>query len=175
MANQLRISILILSLIFSSFSFADNRRHSFFDDLRGEIAEFESACPGDVCQAPFAQQLIYDAQDGINQISAQLQNRLLRIADEQAQSWGDTILEGDYYADGNVRLDSVVAIYRDNQVMAYRISYSERAWNTADCSFDGSEVSLNECHEGRISEGSYVSPSGIVFVNDENRYAEFFD
>lgn len=175
MARQLQISALIFSLLFSSFGLAEDSRHFLFDSLESDVAQFESACPGDVCQNPYSQRLVYDSQGSINELPLQLQRRLGRIANEQAQLWGDTILESDYYADGSARLDSVLALYRDNQLIAYRIEYSERAWNTADCSFDGSEASLNQCQEGRIAESSYVSPEGRVFINNQHGYAQFYN
>lgn len=100
--------------------------------------------------------------------------RLHEVAKEQSNIWADTILEGDYFADGNTELDSVVVYTRGSEVLAYRITYSERAWDTSSCSFDGEELeTLVGCQQGRIRETSFVSGGLTSYTRDLNALAEF--
>ncbi len=66
-----------------------------------------------------------------------VQSKLEKIAFAQAQIWGDTILEGDYYAENEISLDEIEGIYRGRgELVAYRITYSAKSWMTAECEFD---------------------------------------
>lgn len=109
-----------------------------------------------------------------NVIPTAVQVRLATIADDQAQIWGDTILEGDFYAEDEVRLDSVDAILVDAALVGYRITYSSVAFDTSSC-----EVSMQQspvasgCLQGRIFESSYVSPQLESWTRDPEAYAEF--
>lgn len=108
--------------------------------------------------------------DGAQPVLAPLENLAKRIA----HVWGDTILEGDYHSDGATRLDRVEAFYSQDQVVAYRITYSERAWYTGDCGItEQGEYDLKTCQEGRIVESSYVVPDLSDWTNDDMAYAEF--
>ena len=96
------------------------------------------------------------------------------IAFEQAQIWADTILEGDYVADGKTRIDRIFRLYKNNQFLAYMLTYSEKAWDTGTCAYDGLHVStLQGCTEGRIVETSFVSPDFKEFFYNEKTYAKF--
>lgn len=100
--------------------------------------------------------------------------RLQEIAEDQANIWADTILEGDYFADGETRLDEVVAFLRGGEVVAYRVTYSERAWDTSECAFDGGDLeTLFGCKQGRITESSFVSASFESYTRDMRALAEF--
>lgn len=144
------------------------------DKFYEEAAHFENACKNaPTCKAPYRRQVVYSVTEGKNKISQDLQKSLQKIAFEQAQIWGDTILEGDYVADGNTRLDEVTAYYKSNKIVGYKIQYSEKAWYTGDCNYDGKQESLKECRQGRISEVSYVSPDLMTYFSDEERYAQF--
>lgn len=96
------------------------------------------------------------------------------VAKQQAKIWADTILEGDYSAAGDTRVDRVEAVFDQTsgqeQLVAYRIVYSEKAWYTADCDpRRGKEL----CEEGRIEEASFVSPSVESWMRDDSAYADF--
>lgn len=102
--------------------------------------------------------------------------KLHKIAQSQAQIWADTILEGDYEADGQTVLDRVEEIQFKGRLVAYRITYSERAWYIGSCDYDYEDKSkLASCAEGRISEASFVSSSLTSWTRDSNAYAEFAD
>ncbi|RZA13787.1 MAG: hypothetical protein EOP10_29200 [Proteobacteria bacterium] len=96
------------------------------------------------------------------------------VAKEQAKIWADTILEGDYSAAGDTRLDQVEAVFEQasgaEQLIAYRIIYSEKAWYTADCD---PRRGKDLCEEGRIEEASFVSPTTESWMRDDSAYADF--
>lgn len=143
------------------------------DKFYEEAARFETACVQDSCAAPYTRKVIYSQNPQPASTSGDVTQRLTEVAFDQAQIWGDTILEGDYHSEGKTRLDEVVAFYKDNKVVGYKIQYSEKAWYTGECNFDGSNDSLQTCQEGRIIEGSYVSADTLTYFSDEERYAEF--
>ena len=115
----------------------------------------------------------YQTKDLIR-LPSQVYQNLKKVAFDQAQIWGDTILEGDYAADGKTELDQVLVIKQDAKIVGYAISYSERAWYTGHCAYISQRPSsLANCEEGRIHETSFVTPN----LNDaqvaQNQFAEF--
>ncbi|MNJ91320.1 hypothetical protein D3C87_89710 [compost metagenome] len=162
----------ILTLFVSSMALADEmgpNGDKFYEDA----ARFETACQTDPCKTPYSRQLVYNQKTKANKMTPEITQRLRAVAFDQAQTWGDTILGGDYYAAGRTRLDEVVAYYKKDKLIGYKIRYSEKAWYTADCGFDGTRNSLKECKTGRIIEGSYVSADTLTYFSDEEKYAEF--
>ncbi len=110
----------------------------------------------------------------LQRIPGGLRTKLQQLAYDQAQIWGDTILEGDFAADGNVQLDTVVIIRAQNRVIGYGIRYSERAWYIGDCLYNFKDPeSLRTCREGRIVESSFVSTDLQEAEVDENQFADF--
>lgn len=117
---------------------------------------------------------VLDRETGLSDLDDNTILKLQEAAKSQAGIWGDTILEGDYFADGATELDRVVAYVRGGEVIAYRITYSERAWDTSDCAFDGDEMeTLFGCTPGRISESSFVSTGLTSFTRDMEHLATF--
>lgn len=99
---------------------------------------------------------------------------LKQIAEEQAQVWADTILEGDYAANGNTELGMVHAIYQQGELRAYHIFFFEKAWFTGDCNYDGENPnSLQSCQRGTINEAAFVDANLKAVLPDEDHYAEF--
>jgi hypothetical protein len=143
------------------------------DKFYEAAAHFENACMNGPCQGDYTKKLIYDQKRKFNKLSEKEQARMKSVAVDQAQVWGDTILEGDYFASGRVRLDQVVAFYKADELVGYKIQYSEKAWYTGECQFNGKRETLKDCQEGRIVEGSYVSPDTQTYFSDEERSAKF--
>jgi hypothetical protein len=143
------------------------------DKFYDEAAHFTNACSHGPCKAPYSAMLVYSANPRLNKLSTEQTDMLRAVAQYQAQIWGDTILEGDFHSAGRTRLDSAVVYFKGEKVVGFTIRYSEKAWNTSECRFDGTKDSLKDCKEGRISEESYVSPDFQTFFTDENRQAGF--
>ncbi len=148
-----KLVLFSLSLI-ASAARAD-RRGSDAREFIPVLKSFIRTCSETSCQA----RQIYSRDKQVSLISDM--TPFEKIAWEQAQVWADTILEGDYQAEGETRLDAVFALYRDGQLIGYRIVYSERAWD------------MVTRESGRIVEASFISPSLKTYVTDENQFAEF--
>lgn len=137
------------------------------------IQNFRASCATD-CKAPYKMKVIFDLAGSVNETDENLRLQLLQVAIDQAQVWGDTILEGDYYSEGHTRLDSVAVLFQGEHLIGYRIVYSEKAWSIADCDFDGAdERTLTNCSEGRIQEATFVSADFKNYFRDENEFADF--
>lgn len=164
--------VLFASLLIGATSFADEMGPNG-DKFYEEAARFENACSQVECAAPYSRKVVYTQASHSPATTPEKTKRLKEIAFDQAQIWGDTILEGDYHSAGRTRLDEVVAYYKYNAVVGYKIKYSEKAWYVGSCDFDGSQESLKGCDEGRIVEGSYVSADTLTYFSDEEKYASF--
>ncbi len=105
-----------------------------------------------------------------NELPAAIYDRLTTIVEDQAQIWGDTILEGDYYAEEAVKLDSIELVRANDIFLGYRVTYSSVAFETADCR---PEDDMQSCTKGRIVESSFVSPNLNSWIRDERAMAEF--
>lgn len=166
------LAFMVLCSVFFNMTIASAAQENGFEK---EAQNYYQACKSSPCVAPYANDLIYSVQGNLkNRISEELKNKLADVALDQAGVWGDTILEGDYAADGNTQLDAVEVMYKHNQAIGYKITYSEKAWYTGDCQFDGENAALlNECSPGRIVESSYVSLDLSDYFSDDDTYASF--
>jgi hypothetical protein len=169
---QIRKKIVYWGLIILTSSVSDaaqNKRLKF----EAEAVQFTSFCSDEKCVKPFEKKLIYNFVSSIK-IDVAFEKILFNIAKKQAQIWGDTILEGDFAAAGSTRLDRAYALFKNKQLFGYLITYSEKAWNTSNCSYDGiNDATLSGCTEGRISESVYVSADYTDYFIDDKMFAEF--
>lgn len=119
-------------------------------------------------------QTVYDQQTGLIRLPREIVESLAKVSRSQSNIWADTILEGEYEADGNTRLDRIEAMFKGESLIAYRVTYSEKAWYLMGCQYDyQNKATLEGCQEGRIVESSYVSPGFTSWMRDEQAYAEF--
>jgi len=164
---------LILNLL-TTAAFADsNGPRKIERAFYNLIQDFRASCATD-CKAPYKMKVIFDLAGSVSEANENLRLQLLQVAVDQAQVWGDTILEGDYYSEGHTRLDSVAVLFQEERLIGYRIVYSERAWFIADCDFDGADDrTLTGCSEGRIHEATFVSADFKNYFRDENEFADF--
>jgi|GEM_PF-2696380 len=110
----------------------------------------------------------------LRQLPQQFQKALYEIAYVQAQIWGDTILEGDFFTDGKVQVQKVKVLYKGQTRVGFSITYYEKAWYTGDCDFQvGKPDSLRSCRPGHIVESSFVSTNATEAQVDENQFAKF--
>jgi len=143
-------------------------------EFMAEVDAMSDACPQDHCAPPYQILVAFDRINQVNNLKPKDLQQFNRIAFKQAQIWGDTILEGDYYADGETQLDAVEILQKNGKTIGYRISYSETAWFTSDCDFDYDNLeTLKNCPQGIITERSYVSLDKKTFFRDNRSFAEF--
>jgi hypothetical protein len=122
----------------------------------------------------------FAADEYVGESLRELKNypELLVIAKRMTNAWGDTILEGEYVADGNTQLESVVIIKREwSQPTLYYITYFERAlWiGSEGCARNQHNKKYNDkCAKGRLVESVVVSLDLNLLMTlpeDENREA----
>jgi hypothetical protein len=139
-----------------------------------EVTKYEIFCKNESnCQGEYQNEVVFSLREQLNKIGIANSEVLKKISIDQAQIWGDTILEGDYVADGQTRLDQASALYKNRELIGYKIKYSEKAWYVGNCEYNGSESSLVDCDAGRIIEVSYVSADLQTFFVDEEQTASF--
>lgn len=140
------------------------------------IQTYKANCTKTECNKPFRELSIF--KDGVRSafISRGDVNRLEKIAAKQAYIWMDTILAGDYHADGYTVLEEVIAIFKGSKIVAYKIDYSERAWYVGLCDWNpDDETSLMYCPEGKIHESSYVAPDLKTYIRNDDDIADFYN
>ncbi len=170
---KLNILFSLVLLMSPNLSWADKMGPNG-DKFYEAAARFEGACGQQTeCRPPFSRKVLYSQKSRVNKLSDSVRVDLKAVVDYQTQIWGDTILEGDYVASGRPRLDEVIAYYRDSELQGYKMRYSEKAWYTGECAYNGTRASLANCKEGRIAETSYVSPDMETFFSDEEQFAQF--
>jgi hypothetical protein len=165
MLNLLKVLLIFLGLLkFSPPLWAA--------DFTKEIEKLAASCSKHMCKDPYAKVNLY--QHPAPKELFPLLKTFEAIAFEHAQIWGDTILEGDYAADGKTRLDLVFALYKNSLLIGYLITYSEKAWDTSRCKYDGiNNDTLVDCQPGRIIESVYLSKNFKEYYHAENTYADF--
>lgn len=125
-----------------------------------------------VRKAVRADEVVFEAVDPVsNLVAPHARIRLEEISFDQAQIWADTILEGEYLAESEVRLDSIEIARSGELFLGYRITYSSVAYETMDCD---SDRQLESCIAGRIVESTFVSPNLQSWIRDDRHLAEFF-
>ena len=166
-------SIVALSFGLTTSAFADNsgENSKAFED---RIVSYQKYCEGG-CKNPFSEKAAFEfAEADQSKLAKVTRDTLEKVAFDQAQIWGDTILEGDYVAEGKTQLDRVFAIYENGQFLGYKIRYSEQAWYVGECDYNQDDRStLKDCTEGRIHESSFVSPDFSTYFRDESDLADF--
>jgi hypothetical protein len=146
--------LLSLTILLGSQAFAT----SASENLKSIAQEIRRHCDDRMCRSGYEYRLVYNfGTDGA--LPAPIVRTLESIAKNQAQIWGDTILEGDYQSKGDTRLDQIKVVRRGNRVLAYRIVYSETARDPRGL--------------GRIVEASWVHPDFRTSVTDDDQPATF--
>lgn len=157
------ISLMVTTICLAKPVFAEQQQQKSFQDV---AVQFSVACVKDECDKPFTKTVV--------EPNPLLKSYFSIIAKKQAQVWGDTILEGDYVAAGDTKLDQVRELKINGSLAGYLITYSETAWNISDCAYDGLHPeSLKDCVHGRIVESSYVSLDLREYFYDDSTSAVF--
>lgn len=167
-------SLLVLILLMSQQIFAQSQQELARANEVAKAFQF-SGCmqvSSGACRSGYNVQTFIGQQ--FQQLPLQVQKALYDIAHVQAQIWGDTILEGDFFADGKVQVQKVKVLYKGQRRVGFSITYYERAWYTGDCDFQHNRPeSLRSCRPGHIVESSFVSTNATEAQVDENQFAKF--
>ncbi|HEY8269844.1 MAG TPA: hypothetical protein VIG33_03085 [Pseudobdellovibrionaceae bacterium] len=170
--KSLFFALVILSVTMSVGNAQTDSEERTEKEFYSLIENYLHSCSGH-CQAPFQSKMAFNIRQPERSIlSEEVKSNLKRVASSQAQIWGDTILEGDYYSAGHTQLDSVLVLFKNEILIGYKITYSERAWFIGDCDFDSNdEETLKNCNEGHIHESTFVSPDFNTFFSED--FADF--
>lgn len=78
----------------------------------------------------------------LNQFKDIEKTRFNEITDQEQSIWFDTILEGDYQLGADdLGIDQINKVYNENNLpVAYRIQFSQDAFDTATCDYDSEYV-----------------------------------
>lgn len=172
------ISIISASLLLTQAAHAQFRVNNY-KKLQEVIELYKHNCDeneeAQTCRDELSTEMVFHANDVVpTKIDSLTLDALKKIAEEQAQVWADTILEGDYTANGQTELGMVQAIYQNGQLRAYHLFFFEKAWYTGDCNYDyENPKSLQSCQRGQINEAAFVSANLKTVLPDEDHYAEF--
>lgn len=138
------------------------------------IEKLQLLCPKLQCQCQIQVQPIYQNQRFyISPAPTKHFQVLNHRAFELVQAWGDTILESDYVVSGDIRMDSIHAIYYQNNLIAYKIIYSMKSYSLTRC--PQARQSVSNCAAGRIYEGSFISADFDHAVIDKNQVAKYYN
>ena len=127
------------------------------DELKAAIQNVQRHCGPEFCRAGFEYKLVVEGHR--SSLPDPVARALAMHAKSQAQIWGDTILEGDYEAKGDTRIDRVFAVRGGGRLVAYRVFFSETARSP-----EG---------PGRIVEAVWVHPNLKTALGDESMTATF--
>lgn len=165
---------LILIFLFAAMnSFADN----YFVGSRQfmELMEnYKQSC-NEVCQKPFHQIVLYKhGKENLVLLSKSELKAFKKIANNQAYIWIDTILEDNYHADGDTKIEEIVGVFRSGDLVGYKVRYFEKAWYIGGCRYDGDVSTLSRCLPGVIKETSFVSTDFKTYVRNNDEIATFY-
>lgn len=173
--KKLMLSLLVAANLISINAFADKQfvgANKFYD----LIADYKTVCKPNECIKPYREVVIYDEHIRDLFLSKYELMKLQRIAGKQAYIWIDTVLQGDFHADGKTVLEEVIAIFKGSSLVAYKIDYSENAWYIGACNWDReSDAGLASCPAGKIHESSYVSPDFKTYIRNDDDIAAFYN
>lgn len=161
----MRILLSLLSvLLFQSFALADANHTQLISYLQKHRGLQISSVEG---------REILNWDRNLFAIDESLHEQLLSIAQSQSEIWGDTILEGDVAALGDIELIGVEELWSDQDIEGYRITYAQRGWDTSTCDLSraGSDDYQNpetfaQCAEGKIIESAYVTGDLSTYFAD---------
>ncbi|AFX99981.1 hypothetical protein [Bdellovibrio bacteriovorus] len=172
--KKLMTGLLLAVNLISFNAFADKQfvgANKFYD----LIEDYKTVCKSAECAKPYRERIIYTNGVRDSFLTKFQFERLERISDKQAFIWMDTVLQGDYHADGKTVLEEVVAIFKGSVVVAYKVDYSQMAWYVGACGWNGETLAgLENCPMGKIHESSYVSPDFKTYIRNDDDIASFY-
>lgn len=110
-----------------------------------------------------------------HELPESLERQLIARAISTAENhWPDTILEGPYETDFNIRVNQIEKLTRDRKTIGYRLIVSAKAWEIDSCEYDPiSQPDLNRCPPGHIVEALFISSDLKEVFVDDKFYADF--
>jgi|GEM_PF-3778115 hypothetical protein len=117
-----------------------------------------------------------DAEDiDLGSLKPEHRMQLDAAAQDLADVWYDTILEGDYALDQNASLEVIyIHQYKNSkgELVAYTFGFSHAAYDTGYCDYP---EDLTECTYGSITGHGFISTDFKYFMRDDDNVEEFSD
>lgn len=152
----------LLCLAFLSFTpkaSANSAAQTTGAQFEALVNKAQQSCPKLNCRnQPLHLVRLNSAQ--ISRLSGPVRSRLLVAAKSIADIWPDTILEGGFDTDFNLKIDQIELVMFANQLVGYRIAFSAAAKD-------------EDHHPGRIIEHGFMSSDLSTDFRDEAELAYF--
>jgi hypothetical protein len=131
--------------------------HSSF---RRQVDAAQKECPDLHCaKSPILAQVLSAGE--INLMQKPSEVKLTQLCERMAEAeWPDTILEGPYVANFNVKISEIEALFKASTgvLLGYKITYEDKAWYTDTCNYSPKHPeTLKSCETGVLSESLFVS------------------
>lgn len=110
------------------------------------------------------------------ELKSEVRAQLAKVGADIADNiWSDTILEGPFYNQNQVRLEAVEVVMHQNRAIGWRVTYSDRAWDIESCAFDSKDLStLEKCDSGHIVESAFSSFDFTEEFRDDESSARYY-
>jgi len=140
--------------------------------LKTEVRNAQKACGTlDCTHSDLVLSQVNKGQELPEGLEKQLIARAISTAENH---WPDTILEGPYETDFNIRVIQIEKLTRDRKTLGYRLIVSAKAWEIDSCEYDSiTQPDLNRCPPGHIVEALFISSDLKEVFVDDNFYADF--
>ena len=144
------------------------------NDFQKQVLEAQKNCPHLDCDGTSVQVEAYGHDEFRSlpkELRAQLKNAAVLLAHEL---WPDTILEGSYLNADRYRVEALEKVLNNGVQVGYRITYSDKAWNTDTCDFNPQiPESIAKCETGRITDSAFISLDLQTTLRDEAAWAAY--
>lgn len=168
---------LIIALILGTSAFVPSvhaettaTEDAVLKSLKRELRKAQKSCPKLDCPTQNLQvDTLTSAQ--VRELGVEKRARLRQVAKAMAlELWPDTVLEGPYHVQFRMRLDHIEFLLRGGERVGYRLTFSDKSWNTDDCrpKASRSENQLQSCETGRIHDAGFVLNDLKTTTRDES-------
>lgn len=109
----------------------------------------------------------------VRELGPELRAKLRQISKNMAlEIWPDTILEGPYHVQFRMRLDRIERFLQNGEPIGYRLSFSDKAWNTDRCRPGAANLpesqKYKQCDTGRVYDAGFVLNDLLRTFRDES-------
>lgn len=171
---MLKISSLFFSVLVAVFAVTTAHAAASQASMNKMLNRIENLCDYKVriaCKAPLGARNYKGGKLQEMQDFKKFQDQ----ANEYAQVWADTILEGPYISIGETELINVAEIYDDAHLVAYRITFQEPGIDTDSCQGPNKNPEKDPtCTHGFIMESVVFSPDMSVSGNLKRDEVNFY-
>ena len=139
-----------------------------------QVRSAQKSCPTLACSKSTLQ-LRKLTGDELRRLSPATLKSLKEVGNYVSRTlWPDTILEGPFYVQFQIRVEKVERVIEKGSAIGWRVTYSDQAWNIDTCNFDERNMkTLEKCEAGRIFESAFADNNFSSVFRDDNAYATY--